>query len=204
MANPKLEVTLRRIISEIDKLDSYRVDAQSLEARYQHFISELIMLRLFSAFEEGVSDIAFKLASGAVYTNGTSPALTVLSPSMSSARSNFLSHGRRKPVLNLKWTKSRFIRESVEHVIPASDPFVRQAQNHGTIINEMRIVRNVLAHKTTSAKRDFRTLVRQAYGGNAKVTPGVFLTSSKRFSRPRLVTYLTGTKIVLREMASGR
>lgn len=204
MAKPKLSVTVDRLEADIDKLDSYRMDARFLEAKYQHIISELLMLRLFSSFEEGVSEVAFKLAAGAVYLNGAQPALSAIAGTVSSARLLFLTHGRPKAIGNLKWTKAKFIKESVQHVISVSDPYVRQAQNHGTIINEMRIIRNVLAHNTPTAKAEFRLLVQKLYGGNAKVSPGVFLTSSRRFSRPRISTYLSSTKIVLQQIASGR
>ncbi len=76
-----------------------------MEAKYQHFIAEMIMLRLFSIFEDSVAEIAYKLASGAMYSNGNYPTLTCQAGSMAGARGLFLNHGRARSVQNLKWTK---------------------------------------------------------------------------------------------------
>ncbi len=203
MPAPKLQITIRNSHQAIDKLKSFRLESENLEAKYQHFIAEMIMLRLFSIFEDSVAEIAYKLASGAVYSNGIHPNLTVTASSMTGARGLFLNHGRANPVQNLKWTKSRFIRESVQHVISIADPFISSAQKNGNIIEEMRKVRNVLAHNTTSARTDFKTVVRLTYGANVNIIPGAFLSSTRRTSMCNLDKYLTTTKIVLTDMASG-
>lgn len=203
MPTPKLLITIRNSHLKIDKLIGYRSESENLEAKYQHFISEMIMLRLFSIFEDSVAEMAYKLASGAVYVNGRSPVLTIQAGSITGARGLFLNHGRVTPVQNLKWTKSRYIRESVQHVISTSDPFISSAQRNGNIIEEMRKVRNVLAHNTTSAKADFKTAVRSTYGANIKITPGAFLSSTRRTPGCNLDRYLSSTKAVLTDMASG-
>lgn len=203
MPPPKLLITIRNSNLKINKLMGYRSGSENLEAKYQHFIAEMIMLRLFSIFEDSVAEIAYKLASGAVYANGSSPVLTIQAGSITGARGLFLNHGRATPVQNLKWTKSKFIRESVQHVISTSDPFIRSVQQNGNIIEEMRKVRNVLAHNTTSAKADFKTVVRLTYGANINITPGAFLSSTTRTGRCNLDKYLLSTKAVLTNMASG-
>lgn len=203
MPVPKLQITIRNAHQAIEKLNSFRSQSIDLEAKYQHFIAEMIMLRLFSIFEDSVAEIAYKLASGAVYSNGSPANLSIQAGSMTGARGLFLSHGRTRSVQNLKWTKSRFIRESVRHVINSSDPFIQSAQRNGNLIEEMRKVRNVLAHNTTSARVDFKTVVRLAYGANINITPGAFLSSTRRTSMCNLDKYLTATKIILTDMISG-
>ncbi len=203
MPAPKLQVTIRNSHLQIDKLLRYRSESEDLDARYQHFIAEMIMLRLFSIFEDSVAEIAYKLVSGAVYVNGGSPTLTTQAGSINSARGLFLNHGRATPVQNLKWTKSKYIRESVQHVISTSDPFIRSTQRNGNIIEEMRKVRNVLAHNTTSAKADFKTVVRVTYGANVNITPGAFLSSTRRTTKCNLDRYLSSTKAILTDIASG-
>jgi hypothetical protein len=203
MATPKLSITLRNSIASIDKLKRYKLESESLEAKYQHFISEMIMLRLFSIFEDGVAELAYKLASGASYTNGNFPTLSQQAGSMLGARGLFLNFGRSRPVQNLKWTRARFIKESVQHVISITDPIITNAQSHGNIIEEMRKVRNVLAHNSRSAKLDFRTIVRITYGANVKITPGAFLSTKRRTPISNLDKYLASTKIVLNDLARG-
>ena len=203
MPLPNLSITLRNSHLAVDKLKSFRVESENLEAKYQHFIAEMIMLRLFSIFEDTVAEIAYKLASGATYINGSQPNLTSQAGSMVGARGLFLSHGRARPLQNLKWTKARYIRESVQHVILNTDPFVNSAQRNGNIIDEMRKVRTVLAHNTSSAKSGFKTVVRLAYGANVSITPGAFLSTRRRVPICNLDRYLASKKIVLDDMASG-
>lgn len=203
MPTPKLQITIRNSHQAIDKLSLFRRESENLEAKYQHFIAEMIMLRLFSIFEDSVAEIAYKLASGAVYVNGGFPVLTSQAGSMVGARGLFLSHGRTKPVQNLKWTKPKYIRESIQHVISTADPFILSTQRNGNIIDEMRKVRNVLAHNTTSARIEYKKVIRQAYGANVHIIPGAFLSSTRRTAVCNLDRYLTSTKLVLVDMVSG-
>jgi hypothetical protein len=199
----KLSITLRNAEDNIDRLKSHVLDAQDLAPRFQHFIAEMVMLRLFSIYESGVSEIAYKLVSGACYLNRSYPDLAVKSGAVSASRGVLLAHGRSKPVQNLKWTKASFVKDSVKRVIPESEKFVFNLQGHGQIIDEMRRIRNVLAHKTASAKKDYRQVLRQAYGANVQVSPGAFLTSTRRSSISKIQTYLTSTSIILSDAASG-
>lgn len=203
MPTPKLSITVRNASQAITKLERYRNDSLDLEAKYQQFIAEMIMLRLFSVLEDSVSEIAYKLASGSKYLNGCRPRLRVQAGSMSGSRGLFLSHGRTRPIQNLKWTKARFIRESVQHVISPMDPFIVAAQRNGATIDEMRKIRNVLAHNTKSAKSDYKAVVRMAYGANVKITPGAFLSTTRRNPVCKLNQYLTSTKIILADMVGG-
>jgi hypothetical protein len=203
MPQPKLSISIRNSSSAIDKLHQYKRESEALQSKFQHFIAEIIMLRLFSIFEETVAEIAYKLAAGANYTNGNPPALHQQAGSISGARSLFLSYGRRSPVQSLKWTKARYIRESVQHVISSTDPLILNAQYHGNTIDEMRKVRNVLAHNTSSAKSDYRNVVISTYGARVNITPGAFLSTTRRATTANIDRYLIFTKIVLNDMASG-
>jgi hypothetical protein len=203
MALPKLESTISRANTTIDRLSSYKTQSANLEAKYQNFISEMIMLRLFSVFEDSVADIAFKITAGATYINGSQPTLNVKANNTTSARALLLSHGRSNSIRNLQWTKAKFIRESVEYVFSPNETFISRVQQHGGIIEEMRKVRNVIAHNSASAKSDYKTLVRTTYGANLNIKVGAFLTSTKRTSIPNIEKYLRSTKVVLYEIASG-
>lgn len=203
MPTPKLFITIRNANKVLDKLQEYKNESENLEAKYQHFISEMIMLRVFSIFEDTVAEIAYKLVAGAEYVNGTLPVLTTQANSISGSRGIFLSHGRPRPIQNLKWTKARFIRESVQHVIDINEKYILNAQIHGVTIDEMRKVRNMLAHNTSTAKSDFKLVIRQKYGANINITPGAFLTSTRRHTPCNLNKYITSTRIILSDIASG-
>jgi len=204
MALPSLAITLREAQTQIDKLQRHKIDAERLEAKYQHFIGEMIMLRLFTIFEDTVAELAYKIAAGGKYLNGKSPMLIARASRAQDSRALFLTHGRAKPFSHLKWTKARYIRESIETVIPANEKFIVAAQIHGQTIEEMRRTRNALAHNTTSARSDFRDVIRQTYGAHIALTPGVFLISTKRSNVCQMNRYLSSTKAILTAMSSGQ
>ncbi|HIK74719.1 MAG TPA: hypothetical protein EYG00_08470 [Alcanivorax sp.] len=199
----KLSITLRNADVNIARLRKHAIEAQELAPRFQHFVAEMIMLRLFSIYESGISEIAYKLVSGACYLNGRYPNLSIKSGAVSASRGILLTHDRPRAVQNLKWTKASFVKDSVKRVIPESEKFVFNTQANGPIIDEMRRIRNVLAHQTSSAKRDYRQILRQAYGANVQVPPGAFLTSTRRSNSSKIQTYLTSTSIILLDAASG-
>ncbi len=59
-----------------------------------------------------------------------------------------LALGRPTPLRYLKWTKASYVRESIEHVMDTGDRFFTEVRNYGSLINELRIVRNHVAHRT--------------------------------------------------------
>ena len=203
MALPNLSITIQNSAQQIDKLHAHQIDCEKLEAKYQHFIGEMIMLRLFSIFEDTVAEIAFKIAAGGLYLNGASANLTIRAGRTQDARNLFLTHNRVKIKDNLKWTKAKFIRESVDNVIPANESFIINAQAHGQIIDEMRKVRNALAHNSPSARAEFKDVLRVLYGFNKNISPGVFLISKRHHNICNLSRYISSTKLVLQTMAGG-
>jgi len=203
MALAKLDITLRNTEAAISRLQVHVAEAKVLAPRFQHFIAEMVMLRLFSIFESSVAELAYKLAAGATYTNGSPPSLNIQANSVNGSRWLFLAHGRNKPKQNLQWTKASYIRESVQHVIPDTEKFVFNIRAHGQTIEEMRRVRNVLAHQTSTAKANYRDVLRQAYGANVQVAPGAFLTSTTRSTTRKIDWYLASTRVILRDAASG-
>jgi len=77
------------------------------------------------------------------------------------------------------------------------------AQAHGQIIDEMRKIRNALAHNSPSARTEFKDVLRIIYGVNKNISPGVFLISKRHHSTCNLTRYISSTKIVLQTMAGG-
>ncbi len=166
-------------------------------------ISEIVMLRLFSIIETSIAEIAFKLACGARYKNRNPPIILLRCSSMANAHANMLTHRRRRPYMHLKWTKSAFIRDSIEYVLDISDSFYSNVQIHGNIINEMRIVRNQIAHRSKSTKIDYINLLRSRYGGNPNLTLGAFLISKARNPISNIDLYIRVSKIVLHDITKG-
>lgn len=203
MATPKLEVTSRKADAMLDVLDGYRADSLSIDIKYQYFIAEVIMLRLFSVLEQTIEEVAYKLVAGGKYLNGNNPVLSVTANSVAGARTLLLNHGRSRPVQNLKWTKSQYIRQSVQHVIDVSDAYVVNAQVHGSKIDEMRKVRNHLAHRNTSTRREYNRVIRNIYGANIRLQTGPFLISTKRTAMANIERYIRESRIIIDDLIKG-
>lgn len=202
---PRVNVitTLNNSRNDIALLNNYIISSKSLDAKYQHMISEIIMLRLFSILEHSISEFAFKFACGALYRNGNSPRLLRHCSSLQDANSQMLSYGRRTPLAYHRWTKENLIQKSIQYVLDTSDSFFTQIQAHANMIDEMRIVRNHIAHKSANTKREYSTLLTGLYGGNPRITAGAFLTSTSRQPRANIDKYIISTNVILNDISNG-
>ena len=203
MAAPRVEVTVRETTTDIERLENFRADSQSLAPIYQYLVAELIMLRLFAIIEGAIEDIACKLVAGAPYVNGNCPARLVAVKSKDSARLAMLTHRRPKTRTYLRWTSAKDIRDSTSKVLKSTDPFITYAQAHANILSEMRKVRNFLAHRGPKARQDYRDVVRLVYGANSRVRIGAFLTSRERRHVAKVDEYLATGKVMVSDLAGG-
>ena len=202
MPAPQVEVTVRNTTTDIERLETFRTDSQSLVPEHQYLIAELIMLRLFSILESAIEDVACKLVAGAPYLNGIHPARLFTANSMDSARSAMLTHDRPKRKTYLRWTSVKDIRDSTSKVLKSTDPFISNTRAHGNILSEMRKVRNFLAHRSPNARQGFREVVRVVYGANSRVSIEAFLTSHRR-PIAKIDGYLATAKIMISDLAKG-
>ena len=202
MAVPRVDVTVRNTTLGLERLERFRADSQSLAPEHQHLIAELIMHRLFTIVDSAIEDLACKLVAGGSYLNGTQPARLFTAKSMDGAKSAMLTHGRRRARKYLQWTSAGAIRDSTRQVLDGREPFIVYAQAHGYLLNEMRKVRNFLAHKSPEARQNYRDVVRAVYGANSRVSIQVFLTSRRR-PVPKVDEYLATSKILISDLARG-
>ena len=203
MPAPRVEVTVRNTTTDIERLEAFRSDSQSLAPAHQYLIAELIMLRLFSIIESAIEGLACKLVAGAPYINGTHPARLFTAKTMDGARSAMLTHGRPKTKSYLRWTSVKDIRDGTSWVLNSTDPFIEYAQAHGNLLSEMRKVRNFLAHSSPKARQDYREVVRVVYGADSRVRIEAFLTSRRRRPVAKVDEYLTTAKIMISDLARG-
>ena len=203
MPVPRLDITLRDTRRRIDYLANFRSDSRDLAPRYQYFIAELIMLRLFAIMENAIADVAYKLVAGAAYINGNQPRRLYIARSIAGARTAMLTYGRSKPRQNLSWTKSKYIRESTSTVLAPTEIYLTYAQAHGGTLDEMRKVRNFIAHRNSSSHIGYKQVVRAAYGAHSKIGVGPFLVSEQRSSTTKIDSYLLAVKIIITDLANG-
>lgn len=202
MPSPRLETTYSNTISNIQVLENYRDKSLRLDATYQNFVAEVILLRLFSIIENSIKETALKLACETPYRNGVSPAVIYRCRSQIDAENQFKTYNRVRPV-NIKWTKVSYVNSSVQEIIPNTEPFRIMVGNHGSYLNQIRVVRNHIAHKTSSTYQQYKMQVRQIFGANLRIQPGPLLTSTKRLQSAKLDDYLTLSKILIDDITKG-
>ena len=203
MPRVNVSTTYNSSIGDILILENYLNSCATLESRYQYMISEVVMLRLFSILEQSIADLACKFACGANYVNGRIPITHVRCRSIQDAAAQMIVIGRRRPLGYLKWTKINFIEDSIMHVLNTTDFFFVNLQNHSVIINEMRIVRNQVAHRTLSTTISYRNEIRRIYGANLNIGLGVFLLSTNRNPLANIRRYITSTRVILNDAIKG-
>lgn len=202
MASPSIRVTYDRALNDIRILENYRRDSLSLEPKFQHFVAEVVLLRLFSIIEISMKETAMKLACQAPYRNGTAPTLFINCRSLIDAENQFISYNRTKPA-RLSWTNAKFIKDSIKKVIPPAESYRTNLIIHGATYEEMRKVRNHVAHRARSTYNNYKIVVNTTFGANLNIQPGPFLTSTKRIPIAKIDYYLGAAKIILNDVTNG-
>ncbi len=94
MASANITSLYNGYIGEINILSNYIAQSQSLEAKYQYLIAEVVLLKLFAVFELAAAETAYRLACGTAYKNGNAPVVHHLCRSISDAHNKMLSYNR--------------------------------------------------------------------------------------------------------------
>jgi hypothetical protein len=174
-----------------------------IEPSLQKMLAEMVLIRLFDDLQEALSGMAYRLACGTSYIDGTTPTL-LTSPARSTqaARTLFEIYGRQQ-LKYVRWSRVAYIKETTKYVLASSDPFIAGCDRHSLTISELQAIRNRIAHKNSASRRNFDVVLRRYYGATPRnVTPGLLLLTP-RISPSPLQIYLTATRIIARECARG-
>lgn len=184
---------------ETDRLLDLCRTIGSLQAVHQKLVVEIVLLRMFSLFENAVASISIKLVCGASYVDGTAPNLLIRANSAISAHNLLKTHGRTRQ-RSLSWSKSSEIKDNLRYVMDRNDNIVQVIDRYGHIIDEIRRVRNRIAHNNSNSRKHFREVVRRHYGGYLNhITPGVILLSPR--ITPKLIeTYIRQQRIIIKDL----
>ncbi len=198
----KLKADYLELDSEIDKLIDLLSQIDSLQPRFAKLVAEILLLRLFSSLEEIIVSVAIKIGCGSLYIDGSMPILFVQSKSRQGAIDNMTKYRRKKPRY-LRWSPIKEIRKNVEYVIDPDEHFLKELDIYNSFIEEMRWVRNRIAHNNTTARANYRKAILRYYGGYVNsVTPGTLLLSPKQ--NPVLIEqYLRKSRILVKTLVKG-
>jgi len=191
MRTPSLRVTLDNISYEIGRVTKLKNALSTVPVDIQYLAAETILIRLTSALEDFISDACYKIASGANYLDGSHPHISIQCRSKAHARYEMLNRGRTKPKQWLKWTRTRYIRDSISNVIESKDNIYIQAGNYGDFIHEVFAVRNFAGHRSATSRNEFKAVVSRVYGTPRKMRLGQFLLSPNFLPQSNLERYLS-------------
>ncbi len=203
---PRLSITAsyNNAINQLNITGRYLAKSKSLSAEMQGFVAEMLMLRLFSILETCVRDVAIKVACGTPYRNGINSTPTIRCKSVNDAIEKFKNEGRGgQPIQNLRFANVSQTNESIKYVINEREPFRVTLSKYGSIYEEMRCVRNHIAHRTKSTSINYKKIVKQRYGANYIIKTSSFLISSKRDGRVRIEDYIRTIRILINEITNG-
>ena len=203
MPVPRIRTALDKATRDIRVVERYRALSKTLQPTIQGFVAEILMLRLFSILEKAVLDFSCRLACGAQYLNGNIPAPVIRATTIADAINKFKNYNRRSTINYLQFSNVSSINNSIRHVIPATEPFRQNLGHYGVEFEEMRNVRNQIAHRNSSTYVNYKSVIVRRYGSALKLKTSVFLISTTRERIPIIDQYVTTVKLMIRDMVKG-
>lgn len=199
-----LQATKREVETRMRQL--YRIlEDMPATALSRYALSEIVLIRSCSIFEAALAGLAYKIACGGVFENGDADQLLVRCRSLNHARNEMLSKcgALERPRQSLKWTKSRYIAESVDSVIHPDSHYLSRCRAFGREIAEIFEVRNHAAHKNLTSRKGFQKWVSAQYGQERNIQLGYFLLTENLSETPNLKRYLKTITIITTDIVKG-
>lgn len=188
---PSIGTDYNFFVKESSKLQRLLGDIRSLSPKYQTIIGEIVMLRLFGLLEITLCSVAKKIVCGARYLDGSAALTLHNAKSISGAELAMKKHNRPSRV-ELRWSSVRHVKKNIEFVIDKSDNYVLQIDKSVSEFNEMRRIRNYIAHRNQSTRQQYRGIVSKYYGAYVnRITPGILIMNEQHV-RPRLIDQYFG------------
>lgn len=200
-----LSVTVnhREFAAQADRLRRLTTHVPVFADDYKVLLAEMIALQAFYFFESAIEAIGAKLVCGARYADGARPAITHPSASLSDALNNMRTVGRTRHLGLLKWNKAAEITENLRYVLGTTENICVVCRNHGARINEVRIVRNHIAHNNSGTRRKFQTIVQRRLGAVPRrlPRPGAFLLREPAPGTTILTEYIVTLGVIVKDVA---
>lgn len=199
--HPQLSVDWRQYRTEDGRIGSLIGSLDDLGVAHRKLVAEIVMIRMFLLTENTVASVCSKLVCGANYLDGTAPRTLISASSSTSAQKLMRTQGRTRAKSFLKWASCRDIRDNLRHTVQSVDPVFGVISNHSARMDEMRYVRNHIAHRSRSTQSQFREIVVNYYGALRRgMTPGLLLLTPALGPPLLLDKYLTFNRIFIREL----
>lgn len=137
-------------------------------------VAELAFLRVFIAWENFLEQSFLRYLVGARSRSGQAPTKYVNPKNLDHARQVVCS-GREY----FQWNSASKVVQIAETYFRDGEPFKPILEGISAELKDMATIRNRIAHRSTSARDRFNSLVRKNFGhGKPGMTPGRFLLTS--------------------------
>jgi hypothetical protein len=179
-----LDFVLAELCRKTDQSISLSVDAEKFREfksnRYhpltqsrRFLITELSFLQIFNAWEEFLEETFIHYMCGHKTQSGYSPILKVrLSEATLHQASVTVNQGKAYS----DWSRSDEVMNRARIYFDKGEPFATAIENSYNMLEEMRKIRNGIAHSSTHSREKFSELVRQKIGYLPRnMGPGRFL-----------------------------
>lgn len=123
-------------------------------------MTEMAFLRAFLAWESLVEESFILYLSGQKPPRGRAPSRYAFPPNHRTAMDWVVPEGRRYA----EWTVPTRVSERAERFFRAGRPFAPALRSNQNMLEEVRIIRNAIAHKSVSARGKFESFVRTKLG----------------------------------------
>lgn len=203
MPTLKVQTAYINAIKDIKVVENYRKESLLLPPQFQGFVAEILMLRLFGILEKNIYEISCRVACGALYNNGVAAVPNVVARSLADAENMFKNYCRPQPLKRLYFTNVSNINNAIKKVIPSNEPIRINLGKYINQFEEMRNVRNQIAHRNRDTYSHYRNVIVGRYGSALKLKTSTFLTSRTRERIPILDQYIQIVKILLNDISKG-
>ena len=200
---PRLTGDHAEFCSQVDGLIDLCANITLLSPHHRKAVAEIALLRAFDLMQGVFQTTATKLVCGACYLDGSIANVLLPARSQSAALTNMSTHGRVQPKHRLRWSQVSEIKDNCKFVVQTTEHFLTTLTFHSSIIDEMRNVRNKIAHNNADSRTKYQVVVKRYYGAEMKqISPGTLLLSDRFI--PKLINqYLAQSKVLVKQMLKG-
>ncbi len=156
--------------------------AGGLDIEFQKLIAENLMLRLFYELERVIEPIALKLVTGACYLDGSAPMLLIPKFVSQDASRKFMlgaQSTKKRTAYYLEWTMLSKVQGNLKGILDPADHFLATRGLHDATYEEMRHIRNHIAHSSASTRVKFSLVAKRIYGTTHGISPAKLLLSQR-------------------------
>ena len=196
MPQHRLSTVLNGFLQTLQECRQLAADAQTwslpgahgarpyISTKRRDHITEMAFLRAFQAWEVFVEESFILYLWGHKPPRGRAPSRYAFPPSHRTAMEWVIPEGRDYA----QWTVAQHVTERAERFFKAGGPFSPVLKGNQNALDEIRTIRNAIAHKSLGARLKFEKMVRDKLSVlPPKLTVAGFLSTTEPKSTPPIV-----------------